>query len=66
MTIDEQKVHGHGSFVHQAVRVVDYNKSFNAPGNNPPGGTDLPVTQAYCNYVTTGKIDGTLSTFCAM
>lgn len=40
--------------------------AYNAPPDNdkPIGGSDLPVTQAYCNYVYTKNMDGTLIEAC--
>lgn len=36
-----------------------------APSNDsPPGGVDIPVTQAYCNYIYTKNIDGELIAAC--
>lgn len=38
-----------------------------APSNNtPPGGVDINVAQAYCNWVQTKNLDGELSAICIM
>lgn len=36
-----------------------------APSNDsPPGGVDIPVTQAFCNYIYTKQLDGSLIAAC--
>ncbi|WP_110971991.1 hypothetical protein [Pseudomonas huaxiensis] len=36
-----------------------------APSNDsPPGGVDIPVAQAYCNYLYTKQVDGSLIAAC--